>query len=859
MKRVSVIISLIALIGLAYWAFHTFVNKQQSVFEPLTEVPDDALLILELRNGGEGASNFYKRSMVWKDFENTSFAEETLPFFHFLDSLDSKFRIVLSLHPGEDQNYSMITSSDPEQKLANLILNFGAKKEKGSTIYSLPVLNYYFDLKDGFIRISKKRSLLINTQEEIKKGRFILNDSSFAAIRPYIESGNEQKIFINLSAFTSAINRNIIEEGFHLPDNLRGWIASDLYDKANTIVSSGFIEYPNSSDHFFNAYDGQTPQGLQYFDILPANTAFLTASGQSNPTVFLDKLNQNEDVISQQCKSYFSSWLGNSFGSGILNGDRSQKDLQFAFFEIRDKETFLEKTQEFHDKDFETESFRSYTIHKLDSTYNFKCFASGFSLFTRPYYTLIRDYAVYSTSKETLKEIVKRFVNDNTLSKQESFSNLRGELSDETSFLFYISPAMAGSFLKAELSDSILNYWIPSEEKLSMMQAFVIQISTYKPGKMYVHSVLRHQQVNFEEKDNSLWELTLEAPIKGEIHLLRNHYSQHLEIAVQDTNKVLYVVNNKGEILWKKELDGQIIGKINQIDIYKNGKLQLIFNTSKTIYCLDRKGNDLEKFPVKLNSTTNLALALLDYDSRKDYRVLVGFPNGNLDMFNVKGDKLNGWKFKKVRSAITETPQHIRIGKKDYIFTTTANGTVLLLDRKGKVRHKVKENIADKLGKSYIYVSRSISSSGIYFIDTLGLVVNLPFGSQKEFLSVKGEKGDRLYMARLNEDNSREFILYNTTSIKILNLKGDYQYDKISVNTLNKAPRKFRFDKQNWLGYADDNTAEAFLIDSEGNSREDAPYYGKGAFRMGDINKDGIMELIIQGEKGQLIVHSLSN
>lgn len=858
MKRVSVIISLIVLTGLAYLAFDAFVNKQQSVFDPLTEVPDDALLILELRNGGAGASTFYQRSMIWKDFENTLFAKETLPFFQLLDSLDSDLRLVLSLHQGGGQNYSMVTSSDPDKKLAKLIFNFGAKKEKESSLYSIAGVDYFFDVQDDFIRISKKRSLLLETQENISLGKSILSDSSFASIRSNIESANEQKIFINLLAFSQNINENIIEPNFHLPNNLGGWIASDLYDKANTIVSSGFIEYTSQENHFFNAYDGQTPQGLHYFDVLPANTAFLTASGQSNPAVFLNKLNEGKNPASEQCKSYFTSWLGNSFGSGVLNGKRSQNELQFAFFEVRDKETFLDKTSLFIDGDFESEKFRNYPINKLDSTYSFKCFTDAFSMFKKPYYTLIEDYAIYSTSKETLKEIIKRYINDNTLSKQESFSNLRDELSDETSFLFYISPAMAGSFLHSELSDSLMNYWIPGEEKLSMMQAFVIQVSSYKPNKMYVHSVLRHQVVNFEEKDNSLWELSLDRPIKGDIHLVRNHYSQHLEIAVQDSNDVLYLINNKGEVLWKKEIDGQILGKVRQIDLYKNGKLQLLFNTSQTIYCLDRKGNSLEKFPLQLDSQTNLALSLLDYESRKDYRILVGFPNGKIDMFNAKGKKIKGWKFKKVRSAIMESPRHIRIGKKDYIYTNTGNGTVLLLDRTGKVRFKVKENIAEKVGRTYYYTSRSIASSGIYYIDSLGLVINLPFGGQKEFLSVKGEKGDNLYMARLNEDNSREFILYNSTSITVMNLQGDKLYDKINLTNLTEGPKKFRFDKQNWLGYSDDNESEAYLINAKGKARSDAPYFGKGKFRMGDINKDGIMELVIQGDKGELIVHSLS-
>jgi hypothetical protein len=558
-------------------------------------------------------------------------------------------------------------------------------------------------------------------------------------------------------------------------------------------------------------------------------------------------------------RNYFSSWLGNTYGSGILNGEKTLSELRFAFFEIRDEETFLESTEQFIDSQFQAITYRDIKITKLDSTYNFSCFNEGLSTITKPYYCILKRYVIFSSNEESIKEIIKRYKNDNTLSLQESFSNLRDELSDETNYLFYMSPAMSGSFLKAELTDSLRNYWLPQEDKINSLQAFAVQVSSYKKNKMYVHSVLRHQVVNFQEKDNSLWEVYLETPLKGDVYLLRNHYTQHLEIAVQDTNNVLYIINNKGEVLWKKDLDGEILGKINQIDIYKNGKLQLLFNTENSLYCTDRKGNNLEKFPIKFKIKTENPIALFDYDSNKNYRIITSFPNGKMVMYDAKGNKLRGWKFTKVRSAITETPKHIRIGKKDFIYTSTGNGTILLLDRKGKSRYKPKENIVDKNGRSYIYTGRSISSSGIYYIDTLGTVVNVPFGGQKEYLPIKGEKQDNLYLARLNEDESREFILYNETSINVYNLNGVKLYNEIIVTSLGGAPRKYRFEKQNWLGYSDNNVKEAYLIDSEGNIKDDAPYSGTGQFRMGDINKDGIMELVIKGDNGQLVVYSLSN
>lgn len=855
MKKISVIISIIVLIAIAYLAFHTFVTKQNTVFDPLSVVPQDALLIAEIGDGGKDAATFYQRSMLWKDFEDTPFAKEAKPFFYLLDSLDIFQTIIVSLHEGETKNFALITITDPERKLQKLLLKFGAVKDKvaSSHIYQIPGLSYLFDVNDGFIRVCKNRDFLLRTKNFIEDGRSILNDSVFVQIRVKEENASALKLYVNLDEFSHSINRSIVEDIFDLPDNLDGWISTDLYDKANTVVSSGFIHFNPNQTNFFNAYVDQKAQGLHYFDVLPANTALLTASGYSNPQNYLKTvLGKNEQSIS------FSVWLGNTYGSGILNGDRPLSDLRFAFFEIRDEQSFIESTEKFIDSNYIPLDYRSHTIQKLDSNYSFKGFSEGISKMISPFYSIVKDFVILSENEETLKEIIKRYKNDNTLSLQESFSNLRDELSDETNFLFYISPAMAGTFLEKELADSLRRYWLPQEEKLNSLQAMIVQVSSYKKGKMYVHSALRHQVVNFKEKDNSLWELYLDSPMKGDIHLLRNHYTQHLDIGIQDTNNVFFLINNKGEVLWNKQLDGEILGEIRQLDIYKNGKLQLLFNTESSMYCLDRKGNDLEKFPITLDSKTKNPLALFDYDNNKNYRILLSFPNGETKMYNTYGKPLKGWKFSKVRSAITETPQHIRIGKKDYIYTSTGNGTILLLDRKGKSRYKARENIGDKFGSAYLYAGKSINSSGIYYIDTLGVVVHVPFGDQKEYLPIKGTKGDQLYMARINSDISREFILYNSNTINVFELSGKKLYDEIVVNELSGAPKKFRFQKQNWLGYSDNSTKEAFLIDENGIRRADTPYSGVGRFSMGDINKDGIMELVIQGDSGQLVVYSLS-
>jgi hypothetical protein len=47
------------------------------------------------------------------------------------------------------------------------------------------------------------------------------------------------------------------------------------------------------------------------------------------------------------------------------------------------------------------------------------------------------------------------------------------------------------------------------------------------------------------------------------------------------------------------DLDGRILSEIFQLDYYRNGKLQYLFNTENKLWVIDRNGNPVEKFPIE--------------------------------------------------------------------------------------------------------------------------------------------------------------------------------------------------------------------------------------------------------------------
>ena len=65
---------------------------------------------------------------------------------------------------------------------------------------------------------------------------------------------------------------------------------------------------------------------------------------------------------------------------------------------------------------------------------------------------------------------------------------------------------------------------------------------------------------------------------------MTNHNDrQNKEVIVQDNANNLYLINKEGVRLWKVKLSDKILGDVYQVDYYRNGKLQYLFNRNNFV------------------------------------------------------------------------------------------------------------------------------------------------------------------------------------------------------------------------------------------------------------------------------------
>lgn len=183
-----------------------------------------------------------------------------------------------------------------------------------------------------------------------------------------------------------------------------------------------------------------------------------------------------------------------------------------------------------------------------------------------------------------------------------------------------------------------------------------------------------------------LWSHALPQQAISGPFLVTNHRSGMKNILVQDESNQCFLLDENGQELWRFSLDGPIQGDVQQIDMFKNTKLQMVFATGDLLHCLDILGREVEGFPVSLPEATSLGATVLDYDKNRNYRILV--PAGSkLYNYSVEGQRINGWKTDAASGTITQSPKLFQRNGKDYVIISTLE-RAHVLNRRGEERIK---------------------------------------------------------------------------------------------------------------------------------------------------------------------------
>ncbi|HZM13145.1 MAG TPA: hypothetical protein VFB86_03115, partial [Bacteroidales bacterium] len=270
------------------------------------------------------------------------------------------------------------------------------------------------------------------------------------------------------------------------------------------------------------------------------------------------------------------------------------------------------------------------------------------------------------------------------------------------------------------------------------------------------------------------WKVKLDADLASRPFLFLNHNTGATEIFVQDQKNNVYLISASGKVLWKAAIRERIYGDIFMIDYYKNGKYQLLFSGRDYLHLIDRNGNYVDKFPVKMRSPATNTLAVFDYENNKDYRLFIAGEDRKIYAYDRSGSLVRGWNLFIAPGKVTEPVKFFRVKGKDYLFAAD-DQSVYLLDRTGNIRVNLQEPVKKAPGSSVrfedddhqalIFTAPDGTLIRLYFDGTVKKQTISTFSAQhrSDFYDLDGDgMTDYLYidhgMLRVYDKNGSEIL-----------------------------------------------------------------------------------------------------
>ena len=841
-------------------------NKSRSIHA----IPTDAALILESNNLARSIEKL-SESAYWETLRTETSLDKTHNSLFKLDSnlasyashLSSINPVFLSLHSTGSKSFNwLIISSTENQKDRIQLLEIGLAsftKTKHHNYTDAIITEVFLEQESLFY--SNHRGLLIVSQEKIliedaiRQLKTPTNLSTVAAFNDLLNSVNKKEdynLYLNTKYFDRVSNA-LFKNNTNLATQAE-WMQWDVDLSKNGILFSGISVSHDSLAQELSFYQSNKGHETIATSVLPKNTALFTTKSFENFKQ-LQRKQKNSNLIQHKQNSYTKSLLG--LTEDLKLRFDSWIDDEISWFLIKTNSKFSEGIIIHTSDDEEIENFIS---QKSDSLINYRdetiyswnelkylstiCYSKTKE--DLKYAIILNEQLILSYDLPLLKSIINDFKADLTISSSVDYKKCMEKLNTNSNLFIYLQNPSALELTTEYLNPNLAEFFRTYATAIAPFKALAIQFDAAGDNcysNAYMH--FSKQKIN---QTRALWTTQLEAPILSEISLVKNHYNQQWEIAVQDQDYNLYLISTEGEILWKRKLEDAIIGTIEQIDVFKNKKLQLLFNTSNKLFLIDRKGRDVKSFPISLKHKTELALALFDYQKQRNYRILLSCGKHQY-MFDQNGKRINGWKLNKTKSKVTQTAQHFVVASKDYILLPEENGTLNILNRKGETRIKVKDKIDFSNNKLHIIQGKTLADSRIVTIDKNGVQQNILFdGSIDNGIQFKFDH-EIYYSFELDHH-----VMIESESIKVsgsnMNLRYSFNHNLTSKPVLHS------FKNQMYMCVTDFKNEETFLFREPNELIKGFPIYGKTRGILKDLDLDQHLNLIVGGESGLIYNYS---
>ena len=781
-------------------------------------VPESTSIIIKTSNLESLKSSINNNDFLQIISKNNSYKnlENKLESLSLLNPT-SAVLICFSEDLNDSLQYSIITKYTNGLFVTDSLPNYTEEtlNYKNKTITKSTINNniFYSTLVDSTFFASSSRTNIDNLFDHSNKPD--------ALEKIYNTASNDKTCSVIVKPNNTLIKSFFIEDSLSLK-TFTNYIVADVEMGQNELYFNGITKASDSTESLINIFKNTVPQDNQIQSITPSNSdGFMSFTFDNFKTIEtnLAKFNKKDSIAS------FTTLFNDITEVGVIYEAKNRAIALNSIDVIATNDALLSEKNKI-------ETYREIDVFSFSQPLLFnETFNPLITYNNTNAYCVLDNFFVFAPNTEMLQSIIANYQNKTTVADKAYFKNIKEKLSDASSLLQVTNASTLKSVLNKNFEES-QNY------KLANYNASAIQF-IYDNNFAHVNGIIKKSKTRA-----SIHSVSEELHIKLDIDLLtnpqfvKNHITKQKEIVVQDVNNNLYLISNKGKILWKKQLQGPILGNVEQIDIYKNGRLQLAFATPNRVYVIARNGKDVAPFPAKFNDEITQPLAVFNYDKRKNYRLLVT-QGKNVLMYNVQAKIVKGFTFKSANNSILSQPKHFRIGSKDYITIKTKN-KLYILDRIGKTRVTPKTSSNYSNQPIYLYnntFTTTTLNGDLISVDTKGNV---------------STKNLNLSEKHHMETTSKTLVALSENKLSIKNKTIELDFGDYSN------PKLFYINNKIYVSTTDLQSHKIYLYDSQSKLLPNFPVYGNSSIALDNIDKDRNLEFVTKGESNSIILYQIN-
>ncbi|WP_027125845.1 hypothetical protein [Gelidibacter mesophilus] len=783
----------------------------------ITLVPNHSSVVVKTTSI-EGLKSVFKNNSLLNQFSEKSAVAHLKSKLNFLNHIkpDEEILLVFGKDTADSLQISIITkyhknlfdlTSVPNQSIETI-----TSKEKSIIKTTLENEIIYSIIKDSIFFASNDKALV--------EDAFTKKDTDPLLKELYLTAKSEKSLSILINTKEKTFRPDFFFDKHINKVPLTNYLLLDAELTKDQLKFDGITIAKDSSKSLLNVFKNTFPQENQIPKICPPDADGFLSLSFHNFKTFQENLWQFKKQDSLFTESVFESVLE----AGVIYKNENQA-VVINSIDAPNMNAFF-GTQNSID------TYRDITVYDFDKPELFsKIFSPFINYKSATKFINIEDFFVFSDDVELLKEIIGSYQNSATLSTAPTFEDMMDDLSDESSLFAYANTSSLKEIINS-------NFETESAINTEGFNASAVQF-VYETDFAHVHAII--QKNKKKSSSSSVYEdtsVTLDADLLTTPQFVNNHTNSQMEVVVQDVNNNLYLISKDGKVQWKKQLDSKILGKIEQIDTYKNGRLQLAFATQHRVYVLDRSGKDVGSFPLKFRHQITQPLSVFDYDKNRNYRMMVTQGSSVL-LYDKKGNVVGGFHYKKAENTINTQPQHFRIGRKDYIVFVQGN-ELEILSRVGKTRVKVKNNI-------------DFSDSGIFLYDN-----KFTTTTAKGDLVQIDENG-KMSSSNLNLGEKHSITATSKTLVTLSDNILHIKTNKVELDFGDYTPPKiFYVNDKIYVSVTDLQSKKVYLFDSLGKPIDNFPVYGNSTIDLDNIDKERTPEFVTQGDKNGIIIYQIN-